>query len=126
MLLGGLEISVVKPYRSIWPQILAVLLLVWAPIRNTPETYDALRWIVSGVLVYGIWQLQKARTGEFFLTLVLAVLLLWFRPIWPVHSTRAEWLGADFIAITFLGMQAYVQYTEFKERKLDDSAAQDR
>ena len=90
------------PSRSpIYPQIVCVVLLIWAILGENPYGYYVLlRWVCSATLAYLAWRAYSLhRVG---LTWILSVGAMIYNPIVRVHATRGLWSILNAVTILVL------------------------
>ena len=85
--------------KTIWiPQIIVILMLLWALNPDNPYGYYILlRWVLCGVFAYLAFQaFEREREG---LVWVLGITALIYNPIIPVHLNRELWSIINVITI---------------------------
>jgi hypothetical protein len=95
------------PETSVWPFVVAVLLLIIAPLERWPYVfYTLLRFVVFGVSIYGAIKAHDCRRNRWVWTLsVIAVL---FNPFILIHLRRDTWAYIDLLAASVLGSVAFI------------------
>lgn len=85
--------------KHLWiPQIICIIMLLWALNPNNPYAYyTLLRWVCCGVFAYLAFQSfeQKIQGGVW----ILGITALFYNPIFPVHLNRGLWSVVNVVTI---------------------------
>jgi len=80
------------------PQVICVLMLLWALNPNNPYAYyKLLRWVCSGIFAYLAFQSFEQKKQGWVWTLGITALL--YNPIFPVHLNRKLWSVVNVVSI---------------------------
>jgi hypothetical protein len=86
--------------------ILAILLLLIAMLKNPYDYYIFLRW---ALMIFFISKLIWVYKNKLWL-LVWIVGLITYNPLVPIHSTRAFWTVINLVTILMIAWQSYQIY----------------
>lgn len=85
--------------KRLWiPQVICVLMLLWALNPNNPYAYyTLLRWVCCGVFAYLAYQsFEQKKQGLMWL---LGITALIYNPIFRVHLNRELWSVVNVVSI---------------------------
>lgn len=90
-----------KIRQPIVPQVVCVVLLLWAIFGDNPYGYYVLlRWICCPTLAWLAWRAYGL--GRVNAAWLLGVAALVYNPVIRVHATRDFWRGVNAITIVLL------------------------
>jgi hypothetical protein len=80
------------------PQLLVIVMLLWALVPGNPYGYYILlRWVCCGLFAYLTFQaFESKRQGWAW---VLGMTAAVYNPIFPVHLTRGIWMVVNVVTI---------------------------
>lgn len=79
-----------KSRSPIYPQLICIVMLIWAILGDNPYGYYVLlRWICSATLAYLAWRAHLLNRAG--LTWILAVGAMIYNPVFRVHAARGLW-----------------------------------
>jgi hypothetical protein len=88
--------------RRTWiPQVIAILMLLWALNPNNPYVYyTLLRWVCCGIFAYQAFQaFERKMQGWVW---ILGITALFYNPFFRVHLNRELWSVVNVVTIIIL------------------------
>ncbi len=93
--------------KNLWiPQVICVLMLLWALNPENPYTYyTLLRWVCCGVFAYlAVQAFEQKKQGWVWL---LAGTALLYNPFFTVHLNRELWSVVNVVTIVIAGASVF-------------------
>lgn len=98
------------------PQVVCVMLLLWAIFGDSPYGYYVLlRWICCPTLAWLAW--RSYALGRVNAAWLFAVTALVYNPVLPVHATRSFWTVVDVVTVVVFAVSIFILKTNPSESR---------
>lgn len=105
--------------KQLWiPQIICIIMLLWALNPNNPYAYYILlRWVCCGAFAYLAFQsFEQEKQGWVWLFGITALL---YNPIFRVHLNRELWSVVNVVTIGIAGTSIFALRNKNKNQDTD-------